>query len=76
MNASWPRSRKLLYLGSYLRADVDRLSDLDIAVELQPQEADWDRLRALTRKRVGQLQMAGRRFNWLEIEHLRFVSNE
>jgi predicted nucleotidyltransferase len=60
---------KVVVLGSYLRADVDRLSDLDIAVELKPKEADWDRRCALTLNRVEQLQMAGRRFNWLEIEY-------
>ncbi len=61
---------KVVVLGSYLRADVDRLSDLDIAVELQPKEANWDRLRELTLKRVEQLQMAGRGFrNWLEMEY-------
>ncbi|MGD1091986.1 MAG: nucleotidyltransferase domain-containing protein [Bryobacteraceae bacterium] len=60
---------KLVVLGSYLRADVDRLSDLDIAVELQPKEANWDRLRELILKRVEQLEIAGRRFNWIEIEY-------
>jgi predicted nucleotidyltransferase len=60
---------KVVVLGSYLRADVDRLSDLDIAVELQPKEANWDRLRELTLKRVEQLEMAGRRFNWIAIEY-------
>jgi predicted nucleotidyltransferase len=60
---------KLVVLGSYLRADVDRLSDLDIAVELQPKEANWDRLRELTLNRVEQLEIAGRRFNWIEIEY-------
>jgi predicted nucleotidyltransferase len=61
---------KVIVLGSYFRTDIDRLSDLDIAVELQPREADWDRLRELTQKRVEQLQTAGRRFrNWLEIEY-------
>ena len=61
---------KVVVLGSYLRDDVDRLSDLDIAVELQPKEADWDRLRELTQKRVEQLCTAGRRFsNWIELEY-------
>jgi predicted nucleotidyltransferase len=61
---------KVVVFGSYLRAGVDRLSDLDIAVELQPKEPDWDRLRELTQKRVEQLQSAGRRFrNWLDIEY-------
>jgi predicted nucleotidyltransferase len=60
---------KLVVLGSYLRADVDRLSDLDIAVELQPKEANWDRLRELTLNRVEQLEIAGRRFNWIEIQY-------
>jgi len=60
---------KVVVLGSYLRAEVDRLSDLDIAVELQPKEANWDRLGELTRNRVEQLQAAGRRFNWIEAEY-------
>jgi predicted nucleotidyltransferase len=73
---------KVVVLGSYLRTDVDRLSDLDIAVELQPKEANWDRLRELTLKRVEQLQMAGHGFrNWLEMEYwwhrevFRFLKN-
>src|SRR5580658_7211808 len=33
---------KVVVLGSYLRSGVDRLSDLDVAVELQPKEANWD----------------------------------
>jgi predicted nucleotidyltransferase len=60
---------KVVVLGSYLRAEVDRLSDLDVAVELQPKEANWDRLGELTQKRVEQLQAAGRRFNWIEAEY-------
>jgi predicted nucleotidyltransferase len=60
---------KVVVLGSYLRSGVDRLSDLDVAVELQPKEANWDRLRELTRQRVEQLQAAGRRFNWIEVEY-------
>jgi hypothetical protein len=49
---------------------VNGLSDLDIAVELQPKEVDWGRLRELTRQRVEQLRMAGRRFrSWLEVEY-------
>jgi predicted nucleotidyltransferase len=43
-------------LGSYLRADADRLSDVDIAVELQPKETDHDGLRQATEKRVEQLR--------------------
>jgi predicted nucleotidyltransferase len=63
------RVTKVVVLKSYLRADVDRLSDLDIGVELQPKETNWDRLRELTLHRVEQLQMAGRRFgNWIEVE--------
>jgi predicted nucleotidyltransferase len=72
---------KVVVFGSYLRAEVDRLSDLDVAVELQPKEADRDRLGELTRKRVEQLQTAGRRFNWIEAEYwwhleaFRFLKN-
>jgi len=61
---------KVIVFGSYLRADVDRLSDVDIAVELQPKVADRERLRELTHDRVEQLQMAGCRFrDWLEVEY-------
>ena len=60
---------RVVLLGSYLRAEVGRLSDLDVAVELQPKEANWDRLGELTRKRVEQTQAAGRRFNWIEVEY-------
>jgi predicted nucleotidyltransferase len=61
---------KVVVLGSYLRADVDRLSDVDVAVELQPKEPDWDRLRELNRARVEHLHMAGRRFSsWIAIEY-------
>lgn len=47
---------KVVLFGSYLRAEVGRLSDLDVAVELQPKEPNGDRLGELTRKRVEQLQ--------------------
>jgi predicted nucleotidyltransferase len=61
---------KVVVLGSYLRADVDFLSDVDIAVELQPKEPDRDRLRELNRARVEQLHMAGRRFSsWIAVEY-------
>jgi predicted nucleotidyltransferase len=61
---------RVILLGSYLQPDIDRLSDLDIAVELQPKEADWDRLREATQARVEQLRMAGRRFgSWPEVEY-------
>jgi predicted nucleotidyltransferase len=61
---------KVVLLGSYLRPEVDQLSDLDVGVELQPKEVDWDRLRAATQKRVEQLQTSGRRFSsWLQVEY-------
>jgi predicted nucleotidyltransferase len=61
---------KVVLLGSYLRPEADRLSDLDVAVELQPKEADWGRLSEATEKRVEELQLAGRRFgSWLEVEY-------
>jgi predicted nucleotidyltransferase len=61
---------KVVLLGSYLRADADRLSDVDIAVELQPKETDHDGLRQATEKRVEQLRMVGHRFrNLLEVEY-------
>jgi predicted nucleotidyltransferase len=61
---------KVVVLGSYLRADVEFLSDVDVAVELQPKEPDRDRLRGLNRARVEQLHMAGRRFSsWIAVEY-------
>ena len=75
LNARKPKqsSKRWLRLASQV-AEPNRLSDLDIAVEWQPKEADWERLRALTQQRVEQLQMAGRRFrNWLEMECYRHL---
>jgi predicted nucleotidyltransferase len=70
---------KVVVLGSYLRPEIDRLSDLDIAVELQPKERDWDRLREQTQERVEQIRTAGHRFgSWLEAEcwwHMRRSSS-
>jgi hypothetical protein len=55
--------------GSTLDPDVQRLSDVDVAVELTPKEADYDRARALNRRRVEDLGTEGRQFrNFLEME--------
>ena len=60
---------KVVLLGSYLRPEINRLSDVDIAVELQPKERNWDRLREATQERVETLRTTGHRFrNWLEAE--------
>ncbi len=61
---------KVVLLGSYLRPEIDRLSDVDVAVELQPKERNWDRLREATQERVETLRTTGHRFrNWLEAEY-------
>ena|SRR5690242_3582233 len=53
-----------------LNPDAQRLSDVDVAVELVPKEADYERARALNRRRVEELASRGRHFrNFLEVEH-------
>ena len=48
---------------------MQRLSDVDLAVELSPKQADFDRARALNRKRAEELASRGRQFrNILEVE--------
>jgi predicted nucleotidyltransferase len=60
---------RLMLFGSMLRAEVQRLSDVDLAVELSPKEADSDRARALNRERAEELAGRGRQFrNILEVE--------
>jgi len=55
-------TRVALY-GSMLRPDVERLSDVDLAVQLVAKEADFDRLREVNAAPVEQLADAGRQFN-------------
>src|SRR5207245_320136 len=46
---------RLVLFGSMLRPEVQRLSDVDLAVELSPKEADFDRSRVLNRERAEEL---------------------
>jgi predicted nucleotidyltransferase len=60
---------RVVLFGSMLNPDVKRLSDVDVAVELTPKETDYDRARALNRRRVEQSAREGRKFrNFLEME--------
>ena len=44
---------RVIVFGSYLPGDVDRLGDVDVAVELEPKEAERRRLRELNYRRGG-----------------------
>src|ERR1019366_1564901 len=52
----------VILFGSYLRPEVDRLGDVDVAVELRPKEADRGRLRELNYQRAAELERNGHRF--------------
>ena len=56
------RVDRLVLYGSMLRPEVERLSDVDLAVQLVPKEADSQRLRAANAERVEQLAIVGRQF--------------
>ena len=45
-----------------LRPEVERLSDVDLAIQLVPKEADFERLREANAERVEQLAILGQRF--------------
>jgi predicted nucleotidyltransferase len=71
---------KVVVFGSFLRHEVDRLGDVDVAVELKPKEPDPERLRKATQRRVAELTRLGRRFGgflereaWWNIEAFRFL---
>lgn len=55
-------TRVALY-GSMLRPEVERLSDVDLAVQLVPKETDSARLREVNEVRVEDLAAMGRRFS-------------
>jgi predicted nucleotidyltransferase len=48
------RVSKVVVFGSYLRPEVDRLGDVDIAVELQPKEPDPAKRREATNRRLAE----------------------
>src|SRR5207249_11438445 len=60
---------RVVLFGSMLKPEVERLSDVDMAVELASKEADFDRARAKNYERVEKLATQGYRFgNFLERE--------
>jgi hypothetical protein len=56
------RARSIYVYGSYLRPEVDRLSDVDLAVEWEPRFSDRAAQSDFTRERVRQLRREGREF--------------
>jgi predicted nucleotidyltransferase len=56
------RVNRVVLFGSMLHEDVDRLSDLDLAVEVLPKITDRERLAAKNRRRVERLLAAGQVF--------------
>ena len=60
---------RVVLFGSMLKPEVERFSDVDLAVELMSKEADFDRARARNYERVEELSAQGHRFrNFLEQE--------
>jgi len=60
---------RVVLFGSMLKGEVERLSDVDLAVEVAPKEADFDRARVKNYERVEELTTQGHRFrNFLEQE--------
>ena len=73
---------RVVLFGSYLRADVSRLGDVDVAVELRPKEPDRGRLRELNHRRVAESEQNGHRFSrmldqqvWWQMETFRFLKS-
>jgi predicted nucleotidyltransferase len=53
---------RVILFGSMLNQEIDRPSDVDLAVEVAPKEADPERLTQQNYDRVQELAMLGRRF--------------
>ncbi len=53
--------KKATIFGSYL-SDTDRLSDIDIAIEIIPKEKNHDKHMKLVEKRLEDVQLKGRKF--------------
>jgi hypothetical protein len=63
------RVTRVVLFGSMLKPEVERLSDVDLAVELASKEEDFDRMRARNYECVEELCAQGHRFrNFLEQE--------
>jgi predicted nucleotidyltransferase len=61
---------KLVRFGSMLKPEVQRWSDVDLAVELTPKEGDPERAQALKRQRAEELASRGHQFqSFLEVEY-------
>jgi len=61
---------RLVLFGSMLKPEVQRLSDVDLAVELRPKEVDWERVQVLNRQRAEELASRGHQFrSFLEVEY-------
>jgi len=61
---------RLVLFGSMLKPEVQRLSDVDLAVELAPKEADYEHAQVLNRQRAEELASRGHQFrSFLEVEH-------
>ena len=74
---------RVIVFGSYLHADVDRLGDVDVAVELTPKESDRQCLRELNYRRVAVSEKKGRRFSgmldremWWRLETFHFLKGQ
>jgi predicted nucleotidyltransferase len=60
---------RVVLFGSMLKPEVERLSDVDLAVEVAPKEKNFDRARIKNYERVKELATQGHRFgNFLEQE--------
>jgi predicted nucleotidyltransferase len=71
---------RVIVFGSYLHAGMDRLGDVDVAIELEPREADRRRLRQLNYRRVAEAGKRGQQFSgmleravWWQLEIFRFL---
>lgn len=74
------RANRVVLFGSFLRQEAERLSDVDLAIELIEKETDWDRARQLNQQRAEDLAALGHRFRGIlevaacwHIETLRFL---
>jgi predicted nucleotidyltransferase len=63
------RVTKVVLFGSMLKPEVERLSDVDLAVQLAQKETDVDRAREQSLKRAEEMAIMGHRFrHFLEME--------
>ena len=60
---------RVVLFGSMLKPEVERLSDVDLAVELTREEPDYEQALEQNQQRAEELANIGRRFrNFLEVE--------